>query len=198
VRVLAAIIANLQNQEQPQPEPRPFRWQSRSAGRSNRDGDQSWPNYEIVDIIAALAAFQEIPGEHPGARAARRHRWIGEALPGISEARKKREAATFLMGAALAEAAAKDQHAEEQRATKERHASEMKLLAELKIEQIVEIIDSVRGPAASTALAAPVAPARGVRASGAGIGAGLLIGGLGGLLIGMALTKQRRRRSARW
>src|SRR2546422_770580 len=59
-----------------------------------------------------MATFQEITGEHPGARAARRHRWIGEGLPGIKEARDKREAAAFLVGAKLADAAVREEFEE--------------------------------------------------------------------------------------
>src|ERR1700752_1348495 len=100
--MLIALIANLQN-VQPQRLP--------PVNGDRGGGGPSWPRYEIIDIIAAISAFPEIAGEHPVARAARRHRWIGEALPGIKEAREKREAAAFLAGAAVGDAAAEERHA---------------------------------------------------------------------------------------
>lgn len=175
--MLAAIIANLQNVPQP----------TRLPPTVNIDrggGGPSWPRYEIHDIISAINAFPEISGEHPVARAARRHRWIGEALPGIKEAREKREAAVFLAGAALATAAAEEQHAaaDAQRAA----------MDQLKIEQLVEIIDSVRQPARPVAVAVAVPHERGGTGTS---GIGLFIGGLvvGGLLVGMARSRRRTR-----
>ena len=59
-----------------------------------------WPGgYDIVDIGEASALFPEVAGEHPVARAVRRTRWIGEALPRIREARERQRAAAFLVGA---------------------------------------------------------------------------------------------------
>jgi hypothetical protein len=172
--VLAAIIANLQNV--------PSQPRLPTVHIDRGGGGQSWPRYEIVDIIAAISAFQEIPGEHPVARAARRHRWIGEALPGIRESREKREAAAFLAGATLADAAAEERHAtaDAQRAA----------MDQLKIEQLVEIVDSVRGVAAPPSVAVAKALGRGDRAVGTNNGMGLFVGGLviGGLLVGVALA----------
>lgn len=175
--MLAAIIANLQNV--PQPTKLPVVKIDRGGG------GPSWPRYEIVDIIAAISTFQEIPGEQPLARAVRRHRWIGEALPGIKEAREKREAAVFLAGATLADAAAEERHA----AIDAQHAA----MDQLKIEQLVEIIDAVRG-AAAPSVAVAKALKRGDR--GAGTDVGLFVGGLvvGGLLVGIALAKRAPRR----
>jgi hypothetical protein len=169
--MLIALIANLQNQPQPAKLP--------TVKIDRGGGGQSWPRgYDIVDIVAAISAFPEIPGEQPGARAARRHRWIGEALPFVKEAREKREAAVFLAGATLADAAAEERHAvvDAQRAA----------MDQLKIEQLVEIIDSVRGTVVPVAVA-KVPPARGDG------GAGLFVGGLvvGGLLVGIALSRRR-------
>ena len=181
--MLIALIANLQNQPQPQPAKLPVVKIDRGGG------GQSWPYYEIVDIVAAAATFMEISGEDPVARAVRRHRWIGQALPLVKEAREKREAVAFLAGATLADAAAE-----------ERHAAQNKL----RIEQIVEIIDDVRGAAAAVATppavtVAKVQPERGDRAdraAGTDGGIGLFIGGLvvGGLLVGIALAKRAPRR----
>ncbi len=92
--MLAAIITNLQNQpEEPQQLP--------TVHVDRGGGGQSWPSYEIVDIVGALATFQEIPGEHPVLRAARRHRHVGEVLPRIKQSRENREAAAFMIGVDL-------------------------------------------------------------------------------------------------
>ena len=146
-----------------------------SGGRSRTDRLDDGTRFELVDIAVAMAAFPEIAGEHPGARAARRLRWISEALPAIKEAREKREAAAFLVGAQLADAAAEERHAAQD---------------QLKVEQIVQIIDEVREASRPVSL-----PARPTRGGGSGIG--LFIGGLviGGVLVGIALRKQPRRGS---
>jgi hypothetical protein len=184
--MLAAIIANLQNQPQPTKLP--------TVHVDRGGGGPSWPRYDIVDIIAAISTFPEISGEHPVARGVRRHRWIGEALPFVKDARERREAAVFLAGATLADAAAEERYAaaDAQRAT----------MDQLKIEQLVEIIDSVRAAAAAAA-APPVAVAkaplaRGGRVTGMDNGIGLFVGGLvvGGLLVGLTLA--RRQSYARW
>jgi hypothetical protein len=174
--MLAAIIAN--NQNVPAQPRLPVVHIDRGGG------GPSWPRYEIVDIAAAIAAFPEISGEHPVARAARRHRWIGEVLPGIREAREKREAVAFLAGATLADRAADERHA---------------MMDQLKIEQLVEIIDAVRGEARSAALPevsrAITAPDRGA-SNGNGMSGGLGIGlFVGGLLVGLALAKRSRARA---
>jgi hypothetical protein len=170
--MLAAIIAN--NQNLPQPAKLPPVHIDRGGG------GPSWPRYEITDIVAAIATFREIPGEHPVARAARRHRHIGDALPFIKEAREKRDAVVFLAGITLADSAAEERHAAATAVAEARHAAQDRL----KIEDLVQIIDSVRGTAPAPA------PAQLDRGSS---GVGLFVGGLlvGGLLVGIALSKRR-------
>lgn len=138
--MLAALLTNLQNDVVAQP-------QSSTIYIDRGGGGQSWPRYEIVDIIAATAAFPEMAGEDSVARAVRRHRWIGEALPRIKEAREKREAAAFLAGAQLADAAVREEFAAAEK---------------LSIEQMVQIIDEVRAAAKpSPARVTPPIAARG-------------------------------------
>lgn len=181
--MLAALLENNNNTHvSPQPSPRlPTVIVDRGGG------GQSWPSYEIVDIMGAISTFPEIYGEHPVARAARRHKWIGEALPGIREAREKREALAFIAGATLGDAAAEERHAaaDVQRA----------IMDQLKIEQLVEIIDSVRGEVPATEAVATRSPVheRGARNVDGGNGVGLFVGGLvvGGLLVGLALANRR-------
>lgn len=171
--MLAALIAN--NQNVPQPTELPMIKIDRGGG------GQSWPRYEIVDIVAAAATFMEISGEEPAARAARRHRWIGQALPFVKEAREKREAAAFLAGAQVAD-----------RAVREEFAAAEKL----SIEQMIQIIDEVRGTDAIVAPSPALVPrdrggAAEVDVGGAAIALGLV---LGGIAIGVALSNTRRRR----
>ena len=153
--MLASIIANLQNL--PQAEVRPPTINVDRGG-----GGPLWgPRYDIVDILAAAQSFPEISGEHPVARAVRRTRWIGEALPKIREARERRDAAMFLAGATIADAAAEERH---------------KLIDRLKIEQLVEIIDEVRGAAAVTSVArtapSPISRPRGCSGPSSRLGRG--------------------------
>jgi hypothetical protein len=181
--VLAAIIANLQNVPQPTKLP--------PVHIDRGGGGPSWPRHDIIDIIAAINTFPEIHGEHPVARATRRHKWIGEALPGIKEAREKREAAAFLAGITLGDAAAEERHAAADAAT----AAQRTAMDQLKIEQLIEIIDSVRGVALTpVAVRAPLVD-RGARAASVD-GLGFFIGGLlaGGLLVGITLARRRVRR----
>lgn len=216
--MLASIIANLQNQPQPAAG---FQWQSQSSAgpgdRSDRDTGQRWAGYDLVDLTAAMATFQEIPAEHPGARAARRQRWIGEVLPGIKAAREKREAASFLMGANLADAAVREELEEATSRVREEFAAagrareeveaarRLPLLDKLSLEQLIKIVDEVRGSRgnekrAVAAATTPLPQARGDYAQDRGSNSlGLFVGGLvvGGILVGMALSKrppQRRRR----
>jgi len=124
--MLASIIANLQNVPQPEVARRPPMIKIDRGG----GGGPSWPNYDIVDIMTAVRLFPEIADENPVARAVRRRMWIGEALPHIKEARERREASAFLAGAVVADAAAEERH---------------RLIDQLRVEQLVEIIDEVRG-----------------------------------------------------
>jgi hypothetical protein len=96
--MLASIITNLQNVKPVRPAKLPLVKIDRGGG------GPSWP-YAAVDILAAIQAFPEVAGEDPGARAVRRARWIGWALPKIREARERREAGVFLTGTQLGYAA---------------------------------------------------------------------------------------------
>jgi hypothetical protein len=183
--VLAAIIANLQNIPQSQPTKLPTIKIDRGGG------GQSWPYYEIVDIVAAAATFMEISGEDPVARAVRRHRWIGQALPLVKEAREKREALAFLAGAQLGAAAEREAATAEAIARSEAAASTNKLA----LEQIIKIVDEVRGVDASSAQL-PLPRCRGDSATGpSGSGAGIVIGLVVGVAIGIAIVGNRRRRA---
>lgn len=167
--------ALLQNNNNTQPAESPRRLPIVNIDRGGGGG--SWPRYDIVDIFTAISAFPEIAGEDSLTRAARRHRWIGEALPAIKEAREKRDAVAFLVGATLADAAAEERHAAAD--------AQRDLMDQLKIEQLVDIIDSVRN-------AAP--PSR-PHERDDGSGAGLFFGGLvvGGIIVGIALANRRSR-----
>jgi hypothetical protein len=178
--VLAAILANLQNA--------PLVEVPSTIKIDRGGGGPLWgPGYDVVDILAAVQSFPEIAGEHPVARAVRRTRWIGEALPKIKEAREKREAAAFMAGASLADAAAEERHRQAEAAAEARR----KLADQLKIEQLVEIIDEARAPAAPKALS------RGQSAGGTSPGAMIFAIGIG-VAIGVMLTRSssgRRRRA---
>ena len=95
--MLAALIANLQNVVQPEKLP--------TVHVDRGGGGQSWPQYDIIDIMAATHLFPEIAGEDSVARAVRRQKWIGDALPHVKEARERRDAGVFLTGAQLGYAA---------------------------------------------------------------------------------------------
>jgi hypothetical protein len=177
--MLAALLENNNNARvQPQP----------STIRIDRGGGgPSWPSYEIVDIIAATAAFPEIAGEDSVVRAVRRNRWIGEALPFVKEAREKREAVAFMAGAKLADNAVREEFAAAEK---------------LSIDQLIQIIDDVRRANAPMAVPTPASAQShrvrgeandGINFGGAAIAVGLL---LGGVLIGSALSNARRRRRA--
>jgi hypothetical protein len=169
--VLAAIIQNLQSAQPARPAALP------TVKIDRGGGGPSWPSYQIVDIAAAIAAFPEIVGEHPVARAARRQKWIGEALPRIREARERREAGAFLSGVQLGAATQAQVDADAAAATDR-----------LKIEQVVQIIDAVRAETAHAARRRD----RGADAPGL-IGPAILFGGIG-LVVGVALARRARRR----
>ena len=125
--------------------------------------------YDIIDIVAAASTFPEISGEDPVARAVRRTKWIGEALPHVKEAREKRDAAVFMAGAQLADAAAR---------------AEPRTFTLAEIEQLVQIIDDERR--SSTV---PVQPKRG--GAMVALGLGLV---LGGIAIGVAISRRQQPR----
>lgn len=190
--MLASIIANLQNVPQPEA---PSRLPTIKIDRGG-GGGPSWPSYDIVDIMAAVRLFPEVVNEDPVARAVRRRRWIGEALPHIKEARERREASAFLAGAVVADAAAEERHriaaaaAEEQHRAAEAVAEEhRRLVDQLKIEQIVEIIDEVRGISTSP-VAAAMPRRRGQYVAGASPVAIAVALGVG-VAIGVALGRRR-------
>ena len=179
--MLIALIANLQNPTQPQKLP--------TVKIDRGGGGAIWPRYDIVDIVAAAALFPEVSGVDSAARAARRTKWIGQALPFVKDAREKREAVAFMAGAQLAEAVAEERHAatvaewtalDAQRAVTD----------QLKIEQIIEIIDSVRGTAVTSRAPQVEQGRRGTTGR-----IGLFVGGLvvGGLLVGIALSNRRKK-----
>lgn len=176
--MLAALLQN-NNNVQPSPQPSP-RLPTVKIDRGG--GGRTWPSYEIVDIMGAISTFPEIYDEQPLARAARRHRWIGEALPAVREAREKREAMAFLAGATLADAAAEERHAAVD--------AQRDLVDSLKIEQLVEIIDSVRGTESAAMTSARMRD-RGVSGVSSGGGFGVFIGGLivGGLVVGAVIAR---------
>lgn len=132
-------------------------------------GGARWPGYDVVDIVGALRAFPEIAGEHPVVRAARRLRFVDSALPGIKEARERREAAIFLMGAAVGDRAAEERH------------------RELDLRQMIALYDAVVEARATRSRS------RGeTLPSGIGLGGGLLLLGLG-VGIGLAIARRRSR-----
>lgn len=96
--MLAAIIANLQNEDQPAK--LPMVNIDRGGG-----GGSLWPSYDVADIMTATQLFPEVAGEDGFIRAVRRLKWIGEALPRIKEARERRDAGVFLTAAQLGYAA---------------------------------------------------------------------------------------------
>lgn len=178
--MLAAIIANLQNV---QPQERP---QLPTVKIDRGGGGQSWPHYDIVDIIAAAATFVEISGEDPITRAVRRHRWIGHALPFVKEARDKREATVFMAGAQLGAATERAAAMEAEMIANSRVAA---LAEQLSIEQMINKLhgDARRGDA-------PPAQPRGRGDSAPGGGAAIVIGLIVGVAIGAAIVGKRRRK----
>lgn len=191
--MLAAIIANLQNAPQPEASRRPPMIKIDRGG----GGGPSWPSYDIVDIMTAVRLFPEAADEDPVARAVRRRRWIGEALPFIREARERREASAFLAGAVVADAAAEERHRIAAAAAEEQHRAaavaaeeRRRLVDQLKIEQIVEIIDEVRGISTSPGVAAATPRRRGQYVVGASPVAIAIALGIG-VGIGVALGRRR-------
>jgi hypothetical protein len=179
--MLAALLQNNNNNAQVQPQPWTVKNVRDSAGpsRSYTEPPQPPPeaHYNIADIAAAASTFPEIAGEDPATRAARRVQWISGALPFVKEAREKQAAAAFMVGAQLADAAAEARHA---------------IQDQLKIEQLIAIIDEVRGDT-KVAPSPPRQPMRGERVRGTGgSGVGLFVGGLvvGGILVGLALSSK--------
>ena len=164
--MLAAILQNLQNGPQPSP-PQPTVIKIDRGG-----GGQSWPGYDIVDIYGALQAFREIPGEHPVARAARRHRHVGEHLGRVKELHERREGAAFLTGAALADAAARERYEAMQR---------------VDLATLIAIIDDVRGKPTTALQPAPLAGRGGSGTGGGGVIVGLVLG----LVAFLALGRRR-------
>jgi hypothetical protein len=200
--MLAALLQNNNNARQQQPG---FKVDPRaSAGRSRPspiDSDRGpseprGPSYDIADILAAAAIFPEIASEDPATRAVRRLRWISEALPFIKATREKSEAAAFLAGIQLGAATMRAEIAASEKFT---------------IEQLIQIIDEVRGTQPSAPVLSPPVPipvskpkpapvpvphGRGATAKGLGgvvIALGLLIGGV---MIGSRISDPRRKR--RW
>lgn len=172
--MLAALIANNQNISQ-QPEKLP------TVKIDRGGGGQSWPSYEIVDIIAAAAAFPEISGEDPAARAARRHKWIGHALPFIKESRERREASAFLTGAQFGAAAEREAALE---------ASAAAVADELSIDRMNQIVDKMRGVEAPAAK--PRDRERGTSSSGSALAIGIVVG----VVLGVAIVGKRRRQTS--
>jgi hypothetical protein len=168
--MLASIISLLQDAVQPRPRPSILQFDHGGGG-----GDRT-PGYDIVDIVHALHQFTEIPGEHPVARVARRVHFIERALPGIKEAREKREATAFLYGAALGEYVAEQKH-EAQR---------------FHTEQVIAAYDATFRSFQSASLTTPTPGERGNRMANIGIGAGgaFLLVGLG-IGIGLAVAQHR-------
>jgi hypothetical protein len=177
--LLAALIANNQNvvvHKTDRDHPRANESFSvkidRSGGRSSR------ARYQAVDIVDTLRTFPEFVGEHPVTRAQRRARWIEEVLPGIREARERREAAVFLLGAEVGARAAEERHQEERR-------------QEIDVAHMVAIYDEIAGARAR------LPRDRGDPGSGApGLGSMLALIGIGvgiGLAIGHLGHPRRRR-----
>ena len=169
--MLLALIANNQNVAASQALP--------TVKVDRGGGGALWgTRYDIIDIVAAASTFPEISGEDPVARAVRRTKWIGDALPHVKEAREKRDAAVFLAGAQFADAAARAELREAHQFTVE------------QLEQLIQILDEVRGPAK------PV-PAPAQNFGGAGIVLGLVLGGMAiGVALGRRSAHRRPKRAA--
>jgi hypothetical protein len=157
--VLAALLANNQNIAA-----RPGTLYFDHGG-----GGALGPRYDIVDYLNVLQAFEEIPGEHPVVRAARRQRHVVEWIDGFRELRERREAVAFMAGATLAEGAAAEKHAATQ----------------AELATLIATLDQVRGHAE------PSSVPRGDRfGSGVGIGIGIGIAIAGAVAVGFALGRR--------
>lgn len=173
------LAALLQNNNNARAEERPPMVKIDRGG-----GGPIWPRYDVIDVAAAIAAFPEVAGEDSVVRAARRTRWIGQALPLIKEAREKREAAAFLTGVAIGAA-------DPGRTVAEEVAAASVDLAGDRIAQLVAIIDDVRANSAPS----KVRQERAAASRGGAAKVGLFVGGLilGGLAV--ALIRRGRQRS---
>lgn len=188
--MLAAIIANLQNVA---PAEIPKRLPMVKVDRGGGGGPLWSMRYDFADIMTAVQLFPEIAGEDSAARVVRRLRWIAEALPRIKEAREKRDAVVFLAGAVVGDSAAEERY----RATAAAEDERRSLVDQLKIEQLVKIIDEVRGarqPADVPVLVrVPRAMSRGRGSGGSGTSPFAIVAVLGiGVGIGIALSKGLR------
>jgi hypothetical protein len=183
--MLASIIANLQNVPQAE-----VRHPTINIDRGG--GGPIWgQRYDIVDILAASQTFPEIAGEDPVARAVRRTRWIGEALPKIREARDRRETGTFLAGLQFGYAAGYEAAATERASSS----------AWGQPSATERASSSAWGRSRATALdfarAEPM-PAKSMdrgeyERSGSGVGAGLVVAALAIGAIGAVVLLNRRR-----
>ncbi len=188
--MLAAIIANLQNVNPTPPGPKP------PVKIDRGGGGQSWPGYDIVDIMGALRSFREIPGEHPVARAARRHDHIGAFLKGTTERNRQqqeaREGAAFLAGAALAQSVAEEtiRVKEDTIRVKEDEIAKWALAYD-------QLNAEMAAQAALVAASTQVPAGRGIyrtRSSSGGIGIGaVMLGVAAGVAIGVALARRGAR-----
>lgn len=167
--MLAAIIANLQNVQPSPPPPRP------SVIKIDRGGGGgSWPGYDIVDIVGAIRAFPEMSAEDPVARAARRHRFIGDYLRNKT-ATENREAAAFLAGATLAH----------QVATEESEAELARVVA--LYDQAVEYTKAARARAEATNTQLQLAQAQVQQQRSVMVGA-VVVGVVGGVIAGAVIA----------
>jgi hypothetical protein len=185
LKVLATVIANLQNVPPAETRP-PMVVVDRGGG-----GGPLWSTrYDFADIMTAVQLFPEIAGEDSALRVVRRLRWIAEALPQIKDAREKREAVVFLAGAVVGDAAAEERH----RATVAAEDERRSLADQLKIEQLVTIIDEVRG--AQQPVEVPVRAPRSIsrgRGSDSGASPFAILAALGvGVGIWVAVSKGLR------
>lgn len=186
--MLAALIAFQNKRARVQPQPRlPTIKIDRGGG-----GGQLWSrSYDVVDVIAAAAAFPENPNESDFDHTVRRLRWIAEALPRVKAEREQREAYAFMAGAQLGASA--EREAQTERAKAEQAARVRELTAaiadKLSLEQMIQIVDEFRKPPVRA-----LEISRGQRGGPAGSGVVLAIGLVVGTLLGVAITGKRGKR----